>query len=307
MRIAVVGIGGVGGYYGGLLAKRYSESNDVEITFVARGRHLEEIKANGLKVLGEKASFTVHPDWATDVPSGSGIYDLIFFCVKSYDLEESAKILVPNINKDTILISLLNGVDNAERLRSVLNDGIVLDGCVYISSHIVRPGVVQQAGGSCKLFFGAESNGQIDGSGIERTLREANIDAAYQTNIKHIVWEKYVFISPFASATTYLGKTIREVLADPEGKLLLGDLLEEVLDLAEARGLKFPQDIKAATIEKANAFPLETKTSMQVDFEKGKKTELETFTGYIVHQGKKRGLSVPVHEKVYNALKKRIA
>ena len=169
MRIAVIGIGGVGGYYGGLLAKRYFDNKDIEITFVARGRHLEEIKANGLRVLSEKENFTVRPDRATDVPSGSGIYDLVLFCVKSYGLEESAKILVPNINKDTVLISLLNGVDNAERLRSILNDGIVLDGCVYISSHIVRPGVVQQAGGSCKLFFGAESNGQIDGSGIERT------------------------------------------------------------------------------------------------------------------------------------------
>ncbi len=307
MRIAVVGIGGVGGYYGGLLARRYFDNKDVEIAFVARGSHLAEIKASGLRVLSGEEEFTVHPDLATDDPAGYGIFDLALFCVKGYDLEESAKILAPNINENTVIISLLNGVDNAEKLQSILNDGKVLNGCVYISSHIIGPGIVKQAGGSCKLFFGGESNGQIDGAAVERTLKRANIDAAYKKDIKKIVWEKYIFISPFASATTYLGKTIRELLNDAEAKTLLEDLLDEVLSIADTQGIKFQKNIREVTIEKAYAFPHETKTSMQLDFEKGKKAELETFTGFIVKEGRKHGLAVPVHEKVYTSLKKRLA
>jgi 2-dehydropantoate 2-reductase len=307
MKIAVIGIGGVGGYYGGLLARHYFDNKDVEISFVARGRHLDEIKANGLKVFSEEVEFTVRPDLATDDPSGCGIFDLALFCVKGYDLEESAEILAPNINENTVIISLLNGVDNAEKLKSVFNDGVVLNGCVYISSHIIRPGVVKQAGGSCKLFFGGGSKSQIDGAGIEPIFKRANIEAAYKKDIKNIVWEKYIFISPFASATTYLGKTIRELLNDATGKTLLEDLLEEVLSVADAQGIQFQQNIRELTIEKAYAFPFETKTSMQMDFEKGKKAELETFTGFIVKASEKQGLAVPVHEKVYAALKKRLA
>jgi len=306
VKIAVVGIGGVGGYYGGLLAKSYFDNKDVEIVFVARGSHLDEIKAKGLRLLSEKGKFTVTPDLATDDPSGCGIFDLALFCVKGYDLEESAKMLAPNISENTIIISSLNGVDNAEKLQSILHVGKVLNGCVYISSYVVRPGVVKQIGGFCKLFFGSESNEQIDGKNIENIFTMANIDAEYTKEIRNIVWEKYIFISPFASASTFLDKTIREVLDNVEGKALLEALLEEVLLIANMQGIKFQENIREATIEKAYAFPSETKTSMQVDFEKGKKAELETFTGFIVKEGRKRDVAVPNHERVYAVLKKRL-
>ena len=102
MKIAVMGIGGVGGYYGGLLAKRYFDDRDVEIVFVARGDHLDEIKARGLRLISEKGEFTVTPDLATDDPSGCGIFDLVIFCVKGYDLEESAKMLIPSSAKTDV-------------------------------------------------------------------------------------------------------------------------------------------------------------------------------------------------------------
>ncbi len=304
MKIAVVGIGGVGGYYGGLLARRYSNEKDVEVVFIARGHHLEKIKTAGLRLISEKGEFVVTPDLAVDNPSGCGVFDLIIFCVKSYDLEKSATMFIPNINKNTIIITLLNGVDNVEKLQSILHDGIVLNGCVYIGVHIVEPGVVKQAGGTGKLFFGKESGHQVDGEQIENTLKRADIDVVYTEDIKRIVWEKFVFISPFANATTFLDKSIGEVLDNAEGKILLGALLDEVLQVADSQGVKFQGDIRAETIEKAGNFPREAKTSMQVDFEKGKTAELETFTGYIIREAKKYGLAVPNHKKVYDALKK---
>jgi 2-dehydropantoate 2-reductase len=304
MKIAIVGIGGVGGYYGGLLAKRYSDDKDVEIVFIARGDHLEQIKKNGLNLITEKGTFNVRPDLAADTPSGFGIFDCVIFCVKAYGLEESAKLLSPSIDENTVVISLLNGVDNADRLGAVLNKGKIFNGCVYIGAHIVRPGVVQQAGSLNKLFFGNKSDDKITAKNIENILKEANIDAQYRTDIESIVWEKYVLISAFATATTFLNKTMRGVMDSEKGKELLDDLLTEVFRVSEAKRIKLPKNIRKEIIAKVSTFPPEMKTSMQMDFEKGNQTELETFTGYIVREAGKHGLSVPTYEKIYASLKK---
>jgi len=306
VKIAIVGIGGVGGYYGGLLAKRYSDDEDVKIVFIARGDHLKQIKKNGLNLITEKGTFTVRPDLSTDTPSGCGIFDCVIFCVKTYGLEESAKLLSPSIDENTVVISLLNGVDNADRLSAALNKGKIFNGCVYIGAHIVRPGVVQQAGSLNKLFFGNESNDKIEANNIENILKEANIDAQYRTDIENIVWEKYVLISAFATATTFLNKTMRGVIDSKKGKELLDDLLTEVFRVSEAKRIELPKNIRKEIIAKVSTFPPEIKTSMQMDFEKGNQTELETFTGYIVREAGKHGLSAPTYERIYAALTKQL-
>lgn len=306
MKIAIVGIGGVGGYYGGLLAKRYFDDEDVEIVFIARGDHLEQIKKNGLNLITEKETFAVRPDLATDNPTDCGIFDCVIFCVKAYGLEESAKLLSPFINENTVVISLLNGVDNADRLSAVLNKGKIFNGCVYIGSHIVRPGVVQQAGSLNQLFFGSKSDDKKEAKHIENILKKANIDAQYRTDIENIVWEKYVLISAFATATTFLDETMRGVIDSEKGKRLLDDLLTEVLRVAEAKRIELPKNIRKEIIAKVSTFPPEIKTSMQMDSEKGNQTELETFTGYIVHEAGKHGISVPAYKRIYAALKKQL-
>jgi 2-dehydropantoate 2-reductase len=304
MKIAIVGIGGVGGYYGGLLAKQYSDDENVEIVFIARGDHLEQIKKNGLKLITEKETFTVRPDLAIDTPSGCGIFDCVIFCVKTYDLEESAKLLSPSIDENTVVISLLNGVDNADRLSAFLNKGNIYNGCVYIGAYIARPGVVQQAGSLNKLFFGNESNDKTEANHIANILRIAHIDAQYRTDIENIVWEKYVLISAFATATTFLGKTMRGIIDSEKGKELLDDLLTEVLRVSEAKRIELPKNIRKEIIAKVSSFPPDIKTSMQMDFEKGNRTEIETFTGYIVREAGKHGLSAPTYERIYGVLKK---
>jgi 2-dehydropantoate 2-reductase len=306
MKTAIVGIGGVGGYYGGLLAKQYADDKNVEIVFIARGNHLEHIKKNGLKLITREETLIIRPDLATDNPSGCGVFDCVIFCVKAYDLENSAELLSPSIGKNTLVISLLNGVDNADKLRAILKKGNILNGCVYIGAHIVRPGEVQQEGALNRLFFGNEFDEKIDGKKIEAFFGKANIDAQYRTDIKDIVWEKYVLISAFASATTYLKKTIRGVLDGQNGSELLEKLLTEVLGVAKAKQIVLPENIREQIIAKVSTFPATTKTSMQMDFEKGSRAELETFTGYIVREAGKYGLPVPTYEKVYTVLKKQL-
>ena len=306
MKIAVMGVGGVGGYYGSLLARHYAENRDVEVIFIARGTHLEAIRTNGLKMLSQKGEFTVKPALATDNPVACGPVDILLLCTKGYDLEDSTRLVSPCVDENTVVISLLNGVNNTERLRSVLHKRKILNGCVYLSAHILRPGVIQQIGGSGKLFFGGESDLPVDGKGVENILLAADIDAEYSRDIESIVWEKYIFICPFASATTFLDRTIQGVLDDAEGKALLEGLLGEVLHIAEKLGVNLPENIRKITIDKAFTFPYETKTSMQKDVEDGKKTEIDTFTGYIVKTARKQGVSAPHHERVYDVLKKRL-
>jgi 2-dehydropantoate 2-reductase len=306
MKIAIVGIGGVGGYYGGLLAKRYFDDEDIEIVFIARGNHLEQIKKNGLNLITEKETFIVRPDLATDNPVGCGIFNCVIFCVKTYGLEESAKLLSSSINENTVVISLLNGVDNADRLSAVLNKGKIFNGCVYIGAHIVRPGVVQQAGSMNQLFFGNKSDDKIEAKHIENILKQANIDAQYRIDIENIVWEKYVLISAFATATTFLGMTMRGIIDSKNGRELLDDLLTEVFHVSEAKRINLPKNIRKEIISKVSTFPPEVKTSMQMDSEKGNKTELETFTGYIVREAGIHGISVPTYKRIYTALKRQL-
>jgi len=306
MKIAIMGIGGVGGYYGGLLARRYAGDTNVEIVFIARGEHLKAIQAHGLQMKSAaQGDFTAQPDLATDNPSECGTFDIVLMCVKGYGLTESAKLLAPAISENTIVISLLNGVDNVEKLQAVLTKGRIWNGCVYISSLLTGPGACQQVGGSCKMFLGAEGKEDPDGKRVEELFRAADIDADYRSDIKTIAWEKYLFVSPVGNATTFRNTTLGGILEDSAGMELMDSLLDELIALADAHGVKFPAGIKEETIDKVRAFPYETKTSYQRDFEQGNKTEIETFAGFIVDEAGRLGLPAASHEKVYAALKAR--
>lgn len=305
MKIAIVGTGGVGGYFGGKLAQYYANKKDVQITFIARGKHLKAIQNSGLKVMAKEGTFIAVPDKAIDNPAPFGIFDVIIFCVKSYDLEDSARLFKDCSNKDSVVITILNGVNNAERLKCVLPDVQVLDGCVYISAFVKQPGIVCQTGDICKFFFGSEiKNDQF--MKIEQVLKTAGIDAQYRKDIKKIVWEKYLFVSPLASATSYYQKTFGEIMDDNKMKKLLKGLLKETEQIAKFQKVELSDDICSSSLDKIALFPYSTKSSLQMDFEKKKKTELDIFTGYIVNYAKKHGLDVPLHEKVYKVLSKNV-
>ena len=306
MRIAIMGIGGIGGYYGGLLARRYAGGGDHRVVFIARGDHLRTIRENGLRLICDRGEYTVHPDRAVDDPSEAGPFDLVLFCVKAYDLEESAALIAPHLSGGSALVSLLNGVDNADRLRSCTAGAAVLNGCVYLSSYIRQPGVVVQAGGSCKLFFGNETDAAFDGRSIEGLLQSADIDAVYSSDIQTMVWKKYLFISPFASATTFYGKPIRALLDNGAHQAMVTALVREALQVARAKGLGFPDDIVEKSLARAMSFGPDAKTSLQLDFEKGRQAELASLTGYVVREADRRGIDAPAHRQIYADLARRL-
>lgn len=303
MKIAIIGLGGVGGHYGALLARRYASSKEgVEIIFIARGEHLAQIQRRGLQYSSPTEAFTAIPKIATDQPVGLGLFDLAIFCVKTYSLEESAALLKSNIGPRSVVITVQNGVDNAARLKSALPIANVLNGGVYISAALVQPGVVRHIGGTGRTFFGAEEGPHEPYLPIEALLKSAGIAAEYRRDIRWAVWEKYLFICPLASATTFTGKNFGEVIADPASWRLLDGLLSEVEAVARAEGVALPEGVHQATLAKVQNFPPATKTSLQTDYERGKPLELDTFTGYVVRAGRRLGVPVPLHEQVYAKL-----
>ncbi len=204
--MVIAGIGGVGGYFGGLLARNYYRSKNIEVYFYARGEHLNEIKKNGLKVVSTDLEFKASPKIATNDANEFGIVDYLIVCTKTYDLKKTIAQLHPCINHKTVILPLLNGVNNRERINKILPENVVCDGCVYIISRRTQPGVVVNSGNIRKLYFGLDNQENDKLLLLEKLFLEANIEAALSGKISSVIWEKYIFISSVATATSYFDK-----------------------------------------------------------------------------------------------------
>ena len=306
MRIGVVGIGGVGGYYGGKLARHFPAGSEHDILFLCRGAHMETIRRNGLRVISREDEFVSCPLLATDSPAEMGSLDVVLFCVKGYDLASTAALLMPAVREDTVLIPLGNGVNNDEVVSQALGKGDCLNGCVYISTHIEGPGVIEQTGGNCKLLFGSIDGVMEPYRPLEKVFRQAGIDAALSPAIAKDVWMKFAFIDPVSGVTSLHGCTVGEALAASRWRSELENMMAEVAALAEAKGAGLPEDVVSQSLNKVGAFPPDTKSSMQLDVEAGRKTELDTMLGYVVREGSRLGVDTPVHNSVYESLRNRV-
>ena len=300
-KIVVVGIGGVGGYYGGLLAKKYSDSKDVEIIFVARGEHLKQIQAKGLKVITGKDEFIAVPTLATDNANEIGIADYILMCTKSYDLEATIEQIKPCIDENTFLLPLLNGVDGNERIKNILPNTTILSGCVYIVSRLKEAGVVENSGNIQSLYFGIDNIINDRLLLLEKLFKDANIDTKLSDKISSIVWKKFIFISSSATATSYFDSSFGKLVS--ETKETIVQLIEEVKAIALAKGICLDEEITTKTLNQIKALPYETTSSMHSDFKNLKSnTEVESLTGYIVKTGKQLNIPTPTFNKAYKKL-----
>jgi 2-dehydropantoate 2-reductase len=305
-KIIIAGIGGVGGYFGGLLANHFYDNENVEIIFVARGEHLKAIQKNGLKVIKGENEFIAKPHIATDNTNEIGFVDFIIIATKSFDLETIIQQLQPCINQDTIVLPLLNGVDSKERINKILPNNIVLDGCAYIVSRLKQFGVIENSGNIQTLYFGLETIENDKLVKLENLFKEANIEASLSRNISTIIWEKFIFISPTATATSYFDKSIGEVLSDKEHYETIMELIEEVKQIAKAKQIIVSEDITEKTLKKLKALPFETTSSMHTDFKNKKlNNELASLTGYVLREGMKYNLETPIYNKTYAELKKK--
>ncbi len=302
-RIAVLGIGGVGGYIGAKLALYYENSHDVEVAFVCRGAHEGAIREKGLRLITPDEEMTVRPAVVSSKASVIGVVDLLICCIKSYDLESSLGELKSSIGPGTVILPLLNGVDGPERIRKQFPGAEVWEGCIYIVSRLTAPGVVTETGNIHKLFFGADKGDAAKLLQAEALFVQAGMDAHLSPHIVRTNWEKFHFISTIATLTSFLNKSIGEILADVVHKKMLEDLMDELRAVAGAKGIDLPNDIAVKALERMASLPFDTTSSMHSDFKRGGRTELESLTGYVVREAKAAGVNAPLYEMMYEVLK----
>jgi len=302
-KIVIVGLGGVGGYYGGMLAKQYADNPDIEIYFVARGAHLRKVQENGLTLITENGTFQVYPTLATDDVTEIGTADYIIMTPKSYDLDATVAQIKPIVGSNTVILPLLNGIDNSDLIRTLLPGTEVWQGCCYIVARLNEPGVVESSGGVHRFNFGYEykqSNERL--IGFETLLKEAGIDATFHEKIMHVIWTKFFFISSTASLTSYFDVSFGALLTDETRKATLVSVLEELLLVANAEGAEIEHTVIDKVIHQLEKLPFETTASMHSDFKAGKNTEVQGLTGSVIQLAKKHTIATPTYEKVYAEL-----
>ena len=305
-KIVIVGLGGVGGYYGGLLAKRYADDPDMEIYFVARGEHLKKVQQDGLTVIAENGTFVVRPTLATDDVSEIGIADYVIMTTKSYDLDATVHQIKPCVGANTVILPLLNGSDIAARIRALLPETEVWQGCVYIVGRLNEPGVIESSGNVHNLFFGYDNLITDRLLYFEKVMIDAGIEAVFCEKILSVIWKKFFFISSTASLTSYFDVSFGALLTDEVRKKTLVDLLEELLLVANAEGAEIDRKVIDKTIHQLESLPFETTSSMHSDFRAERNTELQTLTGIVIDLGKKHGIATPTYEKVFAGLSSRM-
>ena len=301
-RIGILGLGGVGGYFGGLLAKAYYKSDDVEVVFIARGETQKAITENGLKIITDDSETVVFPKLVSNNPEEIGLLDYLICATKTYDIAESLLSLKQCITPETVILPLYNGVDAPERIQKIYPESTVLQGCVYIVSMIFSPGTIRKIGFFEKLFFGSKTASVYKLQELNSIFQKAKIESHLVENIEETVWEKFIFISALASATSYLNQNIGEILNNPKSKQIYIELLKEIEAVAKAKGLQLPEDIVNQTILKLEKSPKEATSSMHRDLLAGKNIEAISLTQFVVNEGIKHNVKTPLYEKIANAL-----
>jgi 2-dehydropantoate 2-reductase len=308
LNVCVMGVGGVGGYFGGKLARTFSSNSDssVDIFFVSRGKHLGAIKENGLIVKSpEFGTITCKPTLATERISELPQMDIILITVKGYDLMEAATSIQDHIKANTIILAPLNGADIQEKLRIKVNTGIILPSCVYISSYIEEPGVVH-TGKPGRIVFGRDP-GYPDHIPHElfRLFQKASIDYEWKEDANPAIWEKYIFIASFSLISAYYNRTLGEILGEPSLKKEVIAIMNEIYSIALKRKIQLPDGIVDLSLKKATMFPPGTQTSLQRDISQKKgKSELELFGGTILYLGNEMGIPIPTTRKIYQELER---
>ena len=301
-RIAVIGIGGVGGYMGFNLANYYKDNDLYEIIFVQRrGKHFNELKKNGLTFIKDRAC-SITPNLVTENPSSAGIFDIAIFCTKSTDLENSARSFKNNVTQNTVFVSTLNGVNNTERLKKIFPENIIIDGCIYIASYVTEPGTVLLKEKAPRLFIG-----NIDGNSereheVETIMKNAKINVILSDDIVCEIWKKYIFVCSIACVTSLYSVPVGGVVGNKNILSLWINLMKEEIQLAQKESVNIGENVIQNHLDRAKKLPYDVKSSMQVDIERNKTTEINIFAEYIVNRSKELKVSVPYHEKVYEKL-----
>ena len=298
MKIAVIGAGGVGGYYGALLA-----AAGHEVHWVARGPHLQAIRENGLQVKSILGDLRVQPALATDQPSEIGPVDLALFCTKAFDTEAAARRSGALVGSDTTVLSLQNGVEATDQLAPILGLQHIIAGATWLSSYVEAPGVIRHVSDSRRIVLG-----ELDGHNsarlhtVQHALSDAGVSAEISSNIRGVLWAKLVLISAVAGVGSLTHLPMSEYRSIAEVRNLITAMMRETSAVAASLGISLEADATAKALHYIDNARPGVKASMQLDFEAGRHTELDALIGVIVREGRAHGIATPIVSAIYALL-----
>lgn len=299
MKIAMMGSGGVGGFFGGRLAKA-----GCDVTFIARGAHLAALREQGLMLENEpQGNIHVPQVKATDDPAQVGPVDLVILSVKLWDTEAAAKQVAPMVSPDTAVLSLQNGVIKDEIMRRVFGDNAVMGGVCYVATHISKPGTIHQTGTMQRIVVG-----EYDGSVSKRVkdlhaaLVQSGVTAELSTDVRRSIWEKYVFLVGLSATTTSMRRTLGPVRSNPQARAFLQDLMAEVVAVGRAHGVALTDEFAGSRMAFADSLPADMTSSMHHDLEKGNRLEVDWLSGGVVKLGREKGVPTPCNRAVCDIL-----
>ena len=305
-KIAVIGLGGVGGYIGAALANVYED-----VTFVVRGARRESIQKKGLvlhsDVLGE---LTVYPKQVVEHIQEAGPQDYIFVCVKNYSLDEVCLDMEEIVTEDTVIIPVMNGVDPGDRIREHIDKGMVLDSVIYILANANPDFSITQSSQVMHIHMGVANAGAKEWDvlkRVEKLMQDAKLDCVAEKDVAQTIWKKYALNCAFNVLTAYYEAVTEEIRSVPKRLEEYGTLLQEAVDVALAKGVNMPETYWEEQFVRFRDKQVGSATSSLCrDVMARKNCELETFSGYLVREAKRLGVSVPLSERLYKELKARV-
>jgi len=299
MKILVMGSGGVGGFYGGRLAHA-----GCDVTFVARGAHLEAMRERGLIIENEAQGDIRLPQVkVTDDPATAGLVDLVLIAVKLWDTEAAAGAVKSNVGPNTAVLSLQNGVIKDDILRGELGEAAVIGGVGYVATHISRPGVILQTGAMQRALIG-----EYDGRRTPRVealleaLLRAGIQAEIVPDIQRTLWEKYTFLVGLSATTTTMRMPIGPIRSNLQTRAFLLEVMKETVAVGRALGVALPANYAEDRLRFADSVPADMTSSMHHDLERGNRLEVEWLSGGVVQLGVKAGVQTPANRAVWDIL-----
>jgi 2-dehydropantoate 2-reductase len=300
MKILIFGTGGVGGYFGGRLARAGED-----VVFIARGEHLRAISASGLRVDSSDGDFVIYPAKATDDVSEIGEVDLVILGVKAWQVPEAARAIKPIVGANTTVLPLQNGVEAVSQLVNELGAENVIGGLCRIVSYVVGPGHIRHAGFEPSIIIGELDNRHTDRiARIEQVFKHADLNISIANDIQVALWTKFLFIASFSGVGAMANAPAGVLRSDPKWRAQMLSAMNEIYTLAHARGIKLPPDSIDRVMSSVDGLPEDATSSMQRDIAAGKPSELEAQNGAIVRMAREVGVEAPTHELIYQTLRR---
>ncbi|HWI80553.1 2-dehydropantoate 2-reductase [Ramlibacter sp.] len=298
MRIAIMGSGGLGGYFGARLV----QGGSADVHFIARGQHLEAMRRDGLRIEGPEPLHVRSPS-VTDDPRQVGVADVVMLCVKLWDTDSAIEQIRPMVGPQTAVISFQNGVLKDRSLRAAFDERQLMGGVGYVATTIAAPGVIRQTGPMQRLLFGEfDGSRSARGQALLAACLAGGIKAELSTEIVREIWQKYVFLVGLSGTTTTIRQTIGPIRSNPQTRAFLLDVMREVVAVGRAHGVNLPEDYAQVRLQLADDVSPEMTSSMHHDLQRGNRLEVRWLSGGVVELGAARGVPTPLNRAIADIL-----